>query len=233
MSGIEALPATRLYELWLEQKLFDGKVALRAGQLAADTEFLVSPSATLFVSGTFGWPTVTGVNLPSGGPAFPLATPGIRLKVAPTDELSFLGAIFNGDPAGPARPWDNPDPQRRNPTGTNFRIQDPAFLIGEADYAYNQGKDAAGLPGTIKLGVWAHLGRRFQDQRFDNIGLSLADPNSTGVARLLRGNEGVYVVIDQTIYRVPETSDQVLTCSPACPPTPQIATSSASMPTGA
>jgi porin len=207
-SGIEALPSTRLYELWLEQKFFDDTVALRAGQLAADTEFLVSQYATLFVNATFGWPAITAADLPSGGPAYPLATPGIRLKVAPTDELSFLGAIFNGDPAGPARPFDDPEPQRRNRTGTNFRVQDPAFLIGEAAYTYHQGKEAAGLPGTIKLGAWAHLGRRFNDQRFDNTGLSLADPNASGVARLLRGNTGAYAVLDQMIYRVPGTADQ-------------------------
>src|SRR3954470_1013184 len=150
----------------------------------------------------------TAADLPSGGPAFPLATPGVRLKVAPTDELSFLAAMFNGDPAGPARPGDEPDPQGRNRTGTNLRVTDPAFLIGEAAYTYNQDKEAAGLPGTIKLGTWAHLGRRFQDQRFDSTGLSLADPNASGFARLLRGNWGVYAVADQMIYRVPDTTDQ-------------------------
>jgi porin len=36
ISGIEALPTTRLYEIWLEQK-WGTKLALRAGQLAADT----------------------------------------------------------------------------------------------------------------------------------------------------------------------------------------------------
>src|SRR3954451_6666804 len=180
--GIEALPSTRLYELWLEQKFFDGKVALRAGQLGVDTEFLASQYEALFVN-------ALAVNPPSGAPAYPLATPGIRLKVAPTDELSFLGAIFNGDRAGPARPWDNPDPQRRNRTGTDFRVQDPAFLIGEAAYTYNRSTEAAGLPGTIKVGAWEHLGRRFNDQR--NTGLSLADPNSSGATRLFRGNAGV------------------------------------------
>src|SRR3954463_12484695 len=85
-SGIEALPSTRLYELWLEQKVLNDKVALRVGQLAADTEFLVSQYATLFVNATFGWPAIPGVNLPSGGPAYPLATPAVRLKIAPTDE---------------------------------------------------------------------------------------------------------------------------------------------------
>jgi porin len=53
-SGIEALASTRLYELWLEQTFLDGKAALRVGQLAADTEFLVSQYAGLFVNATFG-----------------------------------------------------------------------------------------------------------------------------------------------------------------------------------
>src|SRR3954451_7859739 len=178
-SGIEALPSTRLYELWLEQKLFNDKVAVRVGQLAADTEFLVSSYATLFMNATFGWPAITGINLPSGGPAYPLATPAARVKWSPTDEVAFLAAIFNGDPAGPARFLGDPDPQRRNRNGTDFRLSDPAFLIAEGAYAYNQGKDATGLPGTIKLGAWAHLGRRFNDQRLDDTGLSLADSSTS------------------------------------------------------
>ena len=47
--------------------------------------------------------------------------------------------MFSGDPAGPAGPFDDPDPQRRNRTGTDFRLSDPAFLIAEGAYTYNQG----------------------------------------------------------------------------------------------
>ena len=75
VSGIEALPSTRLYELWVEQKLLDGKAALRAGQLAADTEFFVSQTASVFVNSTFGWPDFTAANLPSGGPPIPWRRP--------------------------------------------------------------------------------------------------------------------------------------------------------------
>ena len=38
-SGIEALPSTRLYEMWFERK-WGTTLALRAGQLAADTEVM-------------------------------------------------------------------------------------------------------------------------------------------------------------------------------------------------
>ncbi len=203
VSGIEALPATRLYELWLEQKLLDGKIAIRAGQLAADTEFLVSQYGGLFVNATFGWPAITAANLPSGGPAYPLATPGLRVKIAPTDELSVMAAVFNGDPAGPG---GAKDPQRRDRSGFEFRTTDPALLITEAAYTYNQGKTTRGLPGTFKLGGYHHLGR-FDDQRFGIDGLSLADPLGSGLARRFRGNSGVYAVLDQLVYRVPGSTD--------------------------
>ncbi|WP_375457552.1 carbohydrate porin [uncultured Enterovirga sp.] len=198
VSSIEALPASRLYEIWFEQKLFADALSIRVGQLAADTEFLVSQTATLFVNSTFGWPNITGVNLPSGGPSYPLATPGIRAKFLPAKGLSLQVGLFNGDPAGPTS--DVPDPQRRNCCGTDFRLRDPAFLIGEAAYAYNTEKGSPGEPGTVTLGGWHHLSR-FDSQRFDADGLSRADPSSSGNAGRLRGNSGVYGIIDQTIYR--------------------------------
>ncbi len=198
-SGIEALSSTRLFELWLEQKFLEDKLAIRAGQLAADTEFLVSQYAGLFVNSTFGWPGITAANLPSGGPAYPLATPGIRLKVAPTPRFSAMLGVFNGDPAGPGPG----DPQRNNGSGVEFRARDPTLVIGEAAFGYG-GKDT--LSGQVKFGGWAHLGR-FGSPRFDASGGALADPNGSGIARRFRGDYGLYGVIDQLLYRVPGTED--------------------------
>jgi porin len=45
VSGIEAIPTTRLYEVWFEQKWNGDKIAIRAGQLAADSEFATSKYA--------------------------------------------------------------------------------------------------------------------------------------------------------------------------------------------
>ncbi|KAA2237760.1 carbohydrate porin [Salinarimonas soli] len=202
-SGIEALPSTRLYELWLEQKFLEGAVAIRAGQLAADTEFFVSQTAGLFVNSTFGWPGYAGANLPSGGPAYPLATPGVRVKLAPTDGVTLMVGLFNGDPAGPA---NDIDPQRRNRRGTTFRVNDPPFLIAEGAYAYGLGSKDAALPGTVKVGYWHHFAR-FDAQRYDALGLSLADPSGTGIARRLPGNDGVYAIVDQTLYRPAGAAD--------------------------
>ena len=66
MSGIEALPTTRLYEIWFEKKWGD-KIALRAGQLAADTEFMTAKYTDVFTNASLGWPAGLSLNLPSGG----------------------------------------------------------------------------------------------------------------------------------------------------------------------
>ncbi len=194
ISNIEAVPSSRLSELWLEQKLFDERFSIRFGQLAADAEFFVSNYSRMFISSD--WPTITGANLPSGGPAYPLATPGVRLRFEPNPNWTGLIGLFNGDPGNQATV---------NRTGTNFRLNDPPLLMGELQYRYNQDDNSSGLAGTLRLGGWHHFGK-FEDLRFDDIGLSLANLFSSGNPRLLRGTSGIYGIIDQQIYR-PEGGD--------------------------
>ena len=59
VSFIEATPATRLFELWFEQRLINDKVSIRFGQLAAHSEFILSDGAAAFINGTWGWPSIT------------------------------------------------------------------------------------------------------------------------------------------------------------------------------
>jgi len=66
VSGIEALPTTRLCEIWFEKKWGD-KIALRAGQLAADTEFITAKYTDVFTNASLGWPAGLSLDLPSGG----------------------------------------------------------------------------------------------------------------------------------------------------------------------
>lgn len=203
VSAIEALPASRLFELWVEQKLFDGQLGIKVGQIAADTEFSVSQTGTLFINSTFGWPNIIADVLPSGGPIYPLAVPAVRAKYVPNRNFSLQVGLFDGDPAGAARADNDPDPQRRNRTGTNFRTNDPALVIAEVAYAYNIMKGDVGEPGTVTLGGWHHFGR-FDSLRFDDAGGRLADSSTTGIARRFRGDSGLYGIIDQTIYREPD-----------------------------
>ena len=204
-SSIEADRGSLLSDLYLDQAAFDGMVSLRVGQQAADDEFIVSKVGALFVNSNFGYPGLPSLDQLSGGPDYPLATPAVRLKLAPTDQLTILAAAFDGNAAGIA----SGDPQLSDPSGTAFRTGDGVLGFLEAQYAINQAKDADGLPGTYKLGAWYNAGR-FADQHFDTGGLSLADPRSSGKARAHDGDWSVYAIADQMLWRRPGTDDQGL-----------------------
>ena len=204
VSSLEAPRGTLLFELWYEQVMLDKKLAVRVGQLAADQEFMISQYAGLFTNHTFGWSTLPSTDLPSGGPAYPLATPGVRVKYVPRDDLSLLLGVFNGDSAGPGRG----SPQDRDPSGTAFRIRDGVFVIAEAQHGVNQGEGATGLPGTYKVGAY-YDSQNFADQRRNGSGASLADP--AGIAftgRNRRGSYGLYAIADQLVFREAGTKDQ-------------------------
>ena len=194
VSSIEAQATTRLYEAWFEQKFWNDKFSIRAGQLAADAEFITSQYTDPFISGTFGWPAITAINLPSGGPSPPLAAMGARVKAVINDNFTVLAAVFDGNAAGPGTDL----PQSRDRYGVNFRVNDPPFLIGEVQYAYNQEKASKGLPGTVKLGGWYHTGP-FSDQQFASNGLSQADPNASATPARLNTDYGVYAVFEQML----------------------------------
>ena len=198
VSSIEALATTRLYEAWFEQKWAADKFSIRAGQLAADAEFITSKYTDVFINATYGWPAITATNMPSGGPSPPLAAVGARFKAELNQNITMLAAIFDGDAAGPGVG----DPQERNRYGLNFRVNDPPLVLGEMQYAWNQAKDAVGLPGTAKLGGWYHAGK-FNDERFTAGGLSQADPHGNGVPAQLRSDFGIYGVFEQQVLKLP------------------------------
>ena len=199
VSGLEAEPTTRLFNLWIEQTLGD-RAALKIGQFTAGQEFFISANAAAFVNATFGWPAIVAQDLPSGGPAYPLATPGVRLSYRPDGGTTLMMAIFNGDPAGPG----GGDPQRRDRTGLNsFRLSGRPFLIGEAQWVAGPRDNPDAM---FRLGAWAYLGDVADQRRDDRNGL-LADPRGSGVPARRRGDHGVYGVLDAVLAR---NGDRVL-----------------------
>ncbi|MBI3704424.1 MAG: carbohydrate porin [Rhizobiales bacterium] len=196
IAAIEANATTRLSELWLEKKFLDGRASVRIGQIATDSEFFYSDLSTMFLQSDY--PTISAFNQPGGGPAYPLSTPGARLRfdLGKDKGTTLLFAVFNGDPAGRCPG----DPDTCNRYGLNFRVRDPALLYGEAQFRSNQGKDDTGLAQSLKIGGWSHLGQ-FNDQRYDYNGVPLASPASNGVPAKHRGDLGIYGIVDQQLYR--------------------------------
>ena len=195
----EAPRGAVLYESWFEQSFADQTVSLRLGKLRADAEFLTGTygelpeyggAGALFANASFGFPGIYGLALPAGGPAYPIATPGARLKLSPNESWRLLLGVFNGAPSRAA-----------------FALRGGALAMAEAQYLANQADGDNGLPGTYRLGAWFH-NQGFSDLRRDNAGLSLADPFSSGIARRHAGNWGVYVMADQLLWQTGEERAQ-------------------------
>jgi porin len=194
-SSFEALDTTRLWELWYQQSFTGGKADIKLGLQSIDQEFTISLQSQLFINTAGGFPVLPSLDLYAAGPTYPLSSLGLRLRVHPNDTWAVLSGVFQDNP--PGGPFYN-DSQLRGSSrwGGNFNLRTGALFITELQYALNP---SAGLPGIYKLGVWYDTGP-FQSQLDDTMGLSLANPASNGVARLISHNFSLYGVIDQTIW---------------------------------
>ncbi len=203
-SGIEAERSTRLWELWYQQAFLHGRFDIKLGQQSIDQEFMISQGASIFLNTAMGWPLVPTVDLYAGGPSYPLSSLGARLRGQPAENVTILGGVFNDNP--PGGPF-NDDGQLRGAeqTGTRFNLNTGALFIAEIQYSANAAPTSpegapSGLPGTYKFGFYYDTAT-FPDKHFDQNGLSLADPASTGIARMRRGNFSLYGVMDQVVWQ--------------------------------
>ena len=196
-SGIEADRASRLWELWYEQRFLGGRIDVKLGQQSIDQEFLISQGSSLFIDAAMGWPVVPSADLYAGGPAYPLSSLGVRVRAQPAANMTVLAAVFDDDSQlrGGAQSGPAFDP------GTGAR------LIVECQYALNPPPSGAmprrapppRLPGVYKLGFYYDTGR-FPDQRVDSRGLPLAALGSDGTPALRAHDWSVYAVADQTLW---------------------------------
>lgn len=208
-SGIEADRATRLWELWYQQKfLQEDRLDVKVGQQSLDQEFMVSQNAGLFVNTMFGWPMLPSADLPGGGPAYPLSAPGVRVRVRPVNALNILSGVFNGSPVVN----NTGDPQKQNASGTSFPVNGGTLAIAELQYSYPSlggmvyGNGSEPLGREYRLGFWYDT-EEFADQEYDNTGLSLANPKTTGIPAAHSGDYSIYAVADQMIWRDPKDED--------------------------
>jgi porin len=217
VSGIEAAATTRLWEIWYQQVFLDGRMDLKIGQQSLDQEFITSQGSSLFLNTMMGWPMLPSADLYAGGPAYPLSSLGVRLRGRPSEDLTILGGVFQDNP--PGGPF-NADGQLLGSTrwGGNFNLRTGALFIAEVQYAINQPSNGqlvtgdqkpSGLPGLYKLGAWFDTAPYFS-QQFDNTGLSLANPNSTGIPATQWHNWSIYAVADQTVWQPDPTSPRAI-----------------------
>jgi porin len=200
-----------LWELWYEQKLMDGRIGLKFGQLAIDRDFIVpeyynSLAGIAFLNQTFFYPTLAfnvydQPYFPPGDHALastPYGTPGARVwfDVWP-ERVYFQVGAYDG----------NPD-RSRGGVRVNLNENEGALIYAETGLRINQTKEAQGPPGNLKIGGYYHTDD-FVDMyqggfaAMDNVILSLGGP-PLGLfpsPQAHSGNYGVYLLADQMLWR--------------------------------
>jgi porin len=178
-------PNPRLTYLSYTQSLFDEKLSFRFGRMTINSvygeEFAGSQYFKAFTSVGFNLvPIGIFLNAP-GAFGYPLTTWGARVKFEPVESFYAMVGCYNGDP----------EVKEGDRHGVDFTLRGPAFVIGEIGYRRNYGKDAAGLPGNVKLGAY------FNGGNTEIFGSGLANqPSATVQARY-----GFYVLGDQALAR--------------------------------
>ena len=174
----------RLVNMAYQQQLFDDRVELRVGRIAAGDDFLVSPYNYVFVQNGFdGNPVGVFFNAP-GTSAYPSATWGGVVKGKPTERIYVMGGLYNGDPSIRANKHH----------GADFSMDGPLFAIGEVGYQFNGLPGDQGLLGNYKAGFW------YDDSQYTDF-TTVARGRTPNVSR---GNWGLYGLFDQVLVRFGE-----------------------------
>ncbi len=185
-SSIAAYNTLRLQELWVQKQFWQQRLSIKAGNIAVDTEFFQAPSAALFIGNTFGAFSLFAFDVPNP-PVYPTASPGLRLKLAPTPETYVMAGVFGEDAKS--------DPATNNQNGTRFALNAHSgmLLLLEMGYLLNQGPQDHGLTGSYRLGAFVDTGN------FDTWSSRADAALGRGPLRGTGCDYGIYGVIDQQL----------------------------------
>lgn len=221
----------RLWELWYEQKFFDGKLSVKAGQLDIGLDFIRPEYYTAlgqisFMNQTFFFPTMA-FNVydqpyyPVGDHALaatPYAAPGVLVRFDFCPKFYAQAGVYDG----------NPD---RGFSGTDFelRCDEGALSYFELGYRNHQEEGDTGLPGNFKLGGWYHSDDFYHQfdgtfVAFDTLSAGIPDFGGFKLSEILaanslpvpaaftnprteEGNYGIYFLADHYLWREREADD--------------------------
>lgn len=190
-SNIDAYDTYRLVDLWIEQKLMEGKLALKVGQMRVDDEFGVTDTAALFINATFGVPNPVSTNAPL--PIYPVGALGVRLRFEPMEGLYGMVGLYDGNPS----PGDLADPSTgvtgtASRHGTDWAIRQSEGVLWAGELGYQ--RSGGSYPGALRLGFLSHT------DTFADVGGASAHPSNTSS----------YFVVDQTLWQKKQGSQEGL-----------------------
>jgi porin len=137
VSGHETSETVRVFEIYLRQTFFDGRLELKGGQLAADEDFFLADNADALLNGGFGF---FGLGRTAQlAPFYPLAAPGLYLRASSGDERWEAGVgVYTADVGEDDR--DN--------HGFDHSFDDGIFVLAEL----RARREPFGRPGYYAVG---------------------------------------------------------------------------------
>ncbi len=193
-NGDEAENSTMLLELSYDQIFPKAGLDIKLGQQSIDSDFVVCADAGVFMNTMASWPAAISDDTYAGGPVAPFAALGLRAKYQISPSWMVLGGVFDDNPMDSPTDVDQAD---RDNEGLAFSLNTGAFFIAELQKTTTLGND---LAGSYEVGVWYDTAR-FPDQHIGTDGLSLANPESNGIAKTGRQGPNMYGVADQTVWQ--------------------------------
>ena len=171
---VGAPTTTRLFQAWLQQNLFDDRLAVLAGLYPIDSEFFTVDSAGVFLGPQYGTPA--DLALTRGPSIFNNSAFGLRAKWSIAKTVYLMGAVLDGIPNDPARPKS---------TAIRFAKGDGSFSIGELAWLPEADNEKFQGHAKAAIGLWGYS-TKVADQ-LDNE---------------LRYQRGGYVLGERTLLRL-------------------------------
>lgn len=149
LEGVNNLEVVRnrvkIFELWVDQKLFNNKLSILAGVYNTAMDFYYLDASNNFIKPTYQIDQTLAQSGRGGPSVFPSPTVGVRFKVTPTPLWYVQGAVMNGMASDPNAPFR-----------TQARFGDPNgyFMMAEAGVT-PEATDAEAL-NKFGIGVWQY-----------------------------------------------------------------------------
>jgi porin len=189
--------------------------SLRTGLLAADQEFDVNETASLFINSSFGAPLALAGNAPV--PVYPFAALAVRLDFSIGDpsrlKVTFRTGVFDGNSAAPTLgPFavGAPASHSYNRYGVDFHLNPSTGLIFLNEFAFDFLTRAAPEIPADGPGGWLFgpghvvIGGFYASNQFENIyqaelqTLGALEPPAQVSHRA--GDYGIYAIWEQKFY---------------------------------
>jgi porin len=185
----------QFYQAWAQKNFLDNHVSVLAGLYAADTEFYVTDTSSIFLQPPYGMANEVAQAGMNGPPIFPMGALAVRLKLtSPGNNFYVQAALTDGVPGDP-----------NNQHGTHIQLDNGDGTLSLIELGYTPHEEnppaaqpdhegAAPIPPEVQepteifnkaaIGFWRY------SARFDAI-----DGSS-----MRHHNQGAYMLAERTLY---------------------------------